>query len=222
MLDPLKSDVCEVLRQLPASGLVQGTSGNASGRDGDLVVIKPSGVPYDKLTPSNLVVMDVDGTVHDRQLKPSVDAAAHLTIYRSSPDIGAIVHTHSVYATAFAALGRSIPVYLTELADFFGSEIAVSEYVPPGNEATGREFASKAGSGRFRALLMRNHGVFTAGRTPADALSAARIVEHSAMISFLAELLGQPSPLPNAEVLKLHQKFVLGYGQSEPEDRVHD
>lgn len=218
MLDGLRAHIHETLLQLPASGLVQGTSGNVSGREGDCVVIKPSGVPYNKLMPSDLVVLDMDGRVLEGQLKPSVDALAHLTIYRSSPDVGGVVHTHSVYATAFAALGRRIPVYLTELADFFGGEIAVSDYVPPGDEAIGAEFASKAGSGRYRALLMRNHGVFTAGRTPGDALSAARTVEHSAMISFLAELLGTPLHLPDAEVHALHETFTRGYGQSEPED----
>jgi L-ribulose-5-phosphate 4-epimerase len=218
LLERLKAEVHRTLLQLPASGLVQGTSGNASGREGDRVVIKPSGIPYDKLTPNDLVVLDVDGRILEGHLKPSVDAPAHLTIYRSSPDIGGVVHTHSVYATAFAALGRCIPVYLTEQADFFGGEIAISDYVPPGDEAIGEEFASKAGSGRYRALLMRNHGVFTAGRTPGDALSAARIVEHSAMISFLAELLGTPSNLPNAEVRALHEAFTRGYGQSESED----
>jgi L-ribulose-5-phosphate 4-epimerase len=222
LLDRLKADVYETLLQLPASGLVQGTSGNVSGHESDRVVIKPSGVPYDKLSPSDLVVLDMDGRVLEGHLRPSVDAPAHLTIYRNAPDLGGVVHTHSVYATAFAALGRSIPVYLTELADVFGGEIAASEYVPPGDEAIGVEFASKAGSGRYRALLMKHHGVFTAGRTPGDALSAARIVEHSAMISFLAELLGQPSPLPKEEVRTLHRKFVVGYGQSEPEDGADD
>lgn len=213
----MRAEVYEALCQLPASGLVQGTSGNASGREGDCVVIKPSGVPYDTLMPSDLVVLNMEGRVLEGHLRPSVDAPAHLMIYRSSPDVGGIVHTHSVYATAFAALGREVPVYLTELADFFGGEIAVSEYVPPGDAAIGTEFASKGGSGRYRALLMRNHGVFAAGLTPRDALSAARIVEHSARISFFAEVLGHPSPLPKEEVQALHQRFLGHYGQAKQE-----
>ena len=213
MLEELKHSVYKALMVLPTSGLVQGTSGNVSGRGGDYVVIKPSGVEYGSLSPEDLVVVDLSGEVIEGGLKPSVDTSAHLHIYRSAPLVGGVVHTHSVYATVYAVLGRSIPVYLTEIADLFGGPIPVSSYVPPGDEGIGKEFAQKACPGRFQALLMRNHGVFTAGKTPKEALTAALIVEHSAKIAFLAESVGSPNKLPEEEVTALYQKYMKGYGQ---------
>lgn len=217
VLEELRAEVYRALKALPSSGLVQGTSGNVSGRDGDYVVIKPSGVEYDSLSPDDLVVVDLSGRVIEGVLKPSVDTSAHLHIYRSVPEIGGVVHTHSTYATVYAVLGRSIPVYLTELADLFGGPIPVSSYVPPGDEEIGKEFAEKACPGRFQALLMRNHGVFTAGKTPKDALTAALIVEHSARIAYLAEDAGNPAVLPEEEVRKLHERYREGYGQRSDE-----
>ena len=217
MLEELKHSVYKALIALPRSGLVQGTSGNVSGRDGDYVVIKPSGVEYDSLSPDDLVVVDLSGKLIEGVLKPSVDTSAHLHIYRSVPELGGVVHTHSTYATVYAVLGRSIPVYLTEIADLFGGPIPVSSYVPPGDEEIGKEFAEKACPGRFQALLMRNHGVFTAGKTPKDALTAALIVEHSARIAYLAEDAGNPAVLPEEEVRKLHERYREGYGQRSDE-----
>jgi len=202
VLEELRAEVYRALKALPSNGLVQGTSGNASGRDGDYVVIKPSGVEYDSLSPDNLVVVDLSGRVIEGVLKPSVDTLAH---------------THSTYATVYAVLGRSIPVYLTEIADLFGGPIPVSSYVPPGDEKIGKEFAEKACPGRFQALLMRNHGVFTAGKTPKDALTAALIVEHSARIAHLAEDVGNPAVLPEEEVRKLHERYGEAYGQRSDE-----
>ncbi len=213
MLDKLRNDVYKVLIALPKAGLVQGTSGNVSGKERNLVVIKPSGISYETLSPEDLVVVDLMGKVIEGNLKPSVDTAAHLYIYRSVPELGGIVHTHSTYATIFAVLGRDIPVYLTELADFFGRTIPVSSYVPPGDERIGKEFAEKAVPGRYRAILMKNHGVFAAAETPSDALTAAMIVEHSAKISYLAELSGTPQQIPEDEVERLHKKFLEHYGQ---------
>lgn len=213
MLGKLRQAVWEALVELSRSGLVTGTSGNVSGREGDLVVIKPSGVPYEKLEPGDLVVVDLQGNVVEGDLRASVDTPAHLEIYRALPDVGGVVHTHSTYATVFAVLGREIPVYTTELADLFGGPIPVSAYVPPGDKGIGIEFAGRTRPGRYRALLMRSHGVFTAGPTPGDALKAALIVEHTAKIAFLAELLGRPEPLPPSEVEELHSRYMKGYGQ---------
>jgi len=209
----VREAVYEALQFLAQTGLVQGTSGNVSGRKGDLVVIKPSGVPYEKLRPEDLVVVDLEGKVVEGSLKPSVDTPAHLEIYKALPDVGGVVHTHSTYATVFAVLGRELPVCTTELADFFGGPIPISEYVPPGDRGIGLQFAEKTRPGRYRALIMRAHGVFTAGKTPADAVKAAVIVEHSAKIAFLAELLGKPKALPPDEVRKLHERYIGGYGQ---------
>ncbi|MEN6369659.1 MAG: class II aldolase/adducin family protein [Thermotogota bacterium] len=213
MLDSLKQEVWKALKELAQSGLVAGTSGNVSGRDGDCVVIKPSGIDYATLTPDRLVVVDLAGRRVEGTLKPSVDTLAHLWIYRACGDVGGVVHTHSTYATVFAVLGRPLPVYVTELADLFGGPIPVSEYIPPADERIGEEFATRTAAGRYRALLMRNHGVFTAGFTPTDALAAARLVEHSAEVSVWAERLGSPEPLPADEVRRLHAKYSNGYGQ---------
>lgn len=214
MLEKLKDEVYDSLMALPASGLVEGTSGNVSGREGDLVVIKPSGIAYDGMDPADLIVVDLSGKIIEGQLKPSVDTSAHLCIYRHAPSVGGIVHTHSTYATVFAVLGKGIPIYVTELADLFGTSIPISSYVPPGDEAIGREFADKATPGQYQALLMRNHGVFTAGHTPSDALTAALVVEHSAKIAYLAEQAGNPKILPEDEIRRLHDKYMDGYGQS--------
>lgn len=205
----------EAHMDLYKSGLVQGTSGNVSGRSGNLVVIKPSGVPYERLRPKDLVVVDLDGKVIEGDLTPSVDTPAHLEIYRALEDVKGVVHTHSIYATVFAVLGKEIPVYTTELADFFGGPIEVSAFVPPGDPRIGQEFAKGTRPGRYRALLMRSHGLFTAGYSPADAVHAAIIVEHSAKIAFLAELSGNPLPLPDATVQELHARYLGHYGQKK-------
>lgn len=213
MLESLRQEVYETLLKLPENDLVKGTSGNVSGREGDKVVIKPSGVAYDELSPDNLVVVDMDGEVVEGDLKPSVDTGAHLRIYRESDSVGGIIHTHSTYATAFAAAGREIPVYVTELADVFGDSIPVSEYVPPGSEAIGREFAANTKDEKFQALLMKNHGLFAAGHAPSDALKAALHVEHSAKISSIAEGLGDPEEIPADEAASLQGEYLDGYGQ---------
>jgi len=218
MLEALRREVWEALLELPRSGLVQGTSGNVSGREGELVVIKPSGVSYEKLRPEDLVVLDLNGNVVEGELKPSVDTPAHLEIYRALPDVGGVAHTHSTYATVFAVLGRELPVYTTELADLFGGPIPISDYVPPGDRGIGLEFARRTRPGRYRALLMRAHGVFTAGGTPADAVKAAVIVEHSAKVAYLSELLGEPRPFPPNEAEELHRRYVSGYGQGKEDD----
>lgn len=201
--------------ELYKSGLVQGTSGNVSGRDGNLVVIKPSGVSYEYLRPKDLVVVDLDGNTVEGKLKPSVDTPAHLEIYRALEDVKGVAHTHSVYATVFAVLGKEVPVYTTELADLFGGPISISAFVPPGDPRIGQEFAKRTKSGRYRALLMRSHGLFTAGFSPGDAVHAAIIVEHSAKIAFLAELLGEPLPLSDQIVQELHTRYFEHYGQKK-------
>ncbi|MEA1913081.1 MAG: L-ribulose-5-phosphate 4-epimerase [candidate division WOR-3 bacterium] len=215
MLEKLKEEVWKVNIELPENHLVVMTSGNASGRDFEtgFVIIKPSGVKYEELSPSDLVVVDIDGNIIEGNLKPSVDTQAHLYIYKQLKEIGGIVHTHSTYATAFAAMGRGIPLYLTELGDLFGGPIPISKYVPPGDEAIGKEFAKKTRPGRFRGILMKNHGVFAAGKTPLDALKAAVTIEHSARISYLAEMDGNPEELSMEEAKRLNKKYTENYGQ---------
>src|SRR5256885_9529747 len=141
MLDQLKEQVWKLHLELPKNGLVVWTGGNVSARDPEsgLVVIKPSGVLYDELRAEDHVVVNLDGEIVEGKLKPSSDTASHLYIYRHRPDVNGVVHTHSSYATAFAALGHSIPVFLTAIADEFGSPIPCAGFALIGGEENGRE-----------------------------------------------------------------------------------
>jgi L-ribulose-5-phosphate 4-epimerase len=213
MLEGLREDVWKLNLELPRHNLVVWTSGNVSGRDfgSGLVVIKPSGVPYDELAPHDLVIVDLDGRVVEGDFEPSVDTATHLYIYRHRPDVGGVVHTHSPYATSFAALGRPIPVYLTAIADEFGGPIPVGAYAKIGGEEIGREIMRSIGESP--AILMKNHGVFTVGLTPQAAVKAAVMVEDAAKSAHLALLLGQPDLIPEEEVARAHRRYVEKYGQ---------
>src|SRR5919205_2913055 len=161
LCDKMRREVCAMNLELPRWGLVTWTSGNVSGRDPETghVVIKPSGVRYDDLQPENMVVVDLEGEVVEGPLKPSVDTATHLYVYRHRPDVGGVVHTHSAYATSFAMLGQSIPVYLTAMADEFGTEIPIGAYCQIGGEEIGRGIMRSIR--RPPAILIQSHGVFT-------------------------------------------------------------
>jgi L-ribulose-5-phosphate 4-epimerase len=157
MLEALRAQVCTLNQDLLRYGLVTWTSGNVSGRDPESgwVVIKPSGVPFDELTPENMVVVDLEENVIEGTFKPSSDVHAHIYVYRHRPDVMGVVHTHSNYATAFAALGRPIPVYLTAIADEFGGPIPVGEYARVGGDEIGKEIIRSIG--HSPAILMKNH-----------------------------------------------------------------
>src|SRR2546423_11545350 len=165
MLDQLKEQVWKLHQELPRNGLVVWTGGNVSARDPEsgLVVIKPSGVLYDELRPEDHVVVNLEGEIVEGALKPSSDTASHLYISRHRPDVNGVVHTHSSYATAFAALGRSIPVYLTAIADEFGGPIPCAGFALIGGEEVGREGGEDLGT--FHAGHFEKQGVFTRRRT---------------------------------------------------------
>ena len=213
MLEELRKLVCECNRQLPAQGLVTWTSGNVSGRDAatGLVVIKPSGVLFDELTPENMVVVDLDGNKVEGSLGVSTDTATHLYVYRQRPDVGGIVHTHSTFATAFAAVGKSIPVYLTAIADEFGCPIPCGGYARIGGDDIGQEIVRSIGVSP--AILLKNHGVFTIGKGPRQALKAAIMTEDVARTTFYALQLGQPDELSPEEVAINHDRYMNRYGQ---------
>jgi L-ribulose-5-phosphate 4-epimerase len=218
MLEELKQLVCEVNKELPRNRLVTMTSGNASGRDfaSGLVVIKPSGVSFEKLTPGDMLVVELDGRVVEGKLKPSVDAATHLYIYRHRDDVGGVIHTHSNYATSFAALGQPIPVCLTAMGDEFGGPVPVSEYAKIGGEEIGEQVIKHIG--KSPAVLIRNHGVFAIGPDPTAALKAAVMVEDIAKTTHLAMLRGEPLVIPPEEVARLHHVYMTKYGQ-RPQER---
>ncbi|MDH7480918.1 MAG: L-ribulose-5-phosphate 4-epimerase [Armatimonadota bacterium] len=213
MLEELKFLVCKYNKLLPAYGLVTMTSGNVSGRDFEsgLVVIKPSGVAFEDLAPEDMIVVDQEGNVVEGKLKPSVDTITHLYVYRHMPKVGSIIHTHSNYATAFAALGRQIPCCLTAIADEFGGPIPCSDYAPVGGDEIGREIVAKVGASP--AILMKNHGVFTLGRTVQEAFKAAVMVEDVAKTVHLALLIGEPEELPAIEIERAHRQYIEKYGQ---------
>jgi L-ribulose-5-phosphate 4-epimerase len=213
LCERLRRDVCAMNLELPAQRLVTWTSGNVSGRDPETghVVIKPSGVRYSALTPEHMVVVDLDGSVVEGPLKPSVDTATHLYIYRHRPDVGGVVHTHSPYATSFAMLGQSIPVYLTAMADEFGTDIPCGAYCEIGGEQIGQEIIRSIG--RSPAILIHSHGVFTIGKDAEGAVKAAVMTEDVAKTVHLALLRGTPEPLSPDEVERAHRVYVEGYGQ---------
>jgi len=213
MLEKLRLEICRLHAELPRNNLVTWTSGNLSGRDPGTgyVVIKPSGVRYEDLTPESMVVLNPDGQPVEGRLKPSVDAPTHMYIYRQRADVGGIVHTHSPYATAFAAVGQSIPVVLTAMADEFGCEIPCGGFAFIGEEEIGREVIRSIGDSP--AVLLKNHGVFTIGPTPAAAVKAAVMVEDVARTVFIARQLGEPEVIPPEAVQRLHRRYVEKYGQ---------
>jgi len=213
VLEKLRDEVYKMNIELPKNNLVTWTSGNVSGRDSETgyVVIKPSGISYDLLSPENLVVIDLQGNVIEGDLMPSVDTDSHLYVYRHRDDVGGVVHTHSPYATAFAILGRSIPVYLTAMADEFGYSVPVSNYARIGGDEIGKEIVEKIG--KSPAILLKNHGVFTIGSTPLSAVKAAVMLEDIAKTVHLALQLGQPDEIPSEEVERAHRRYKEKYGQ---------
>jgi L-ribulose-5-phosphate 4-epimerase len=213
VLEALREEIWRLHLELPKNGLVKWTGGNVSGRDAATghVVIKPSGVRYEDLKPEHMVVLDVDGRVIEGGLKPSSDTASHLYIYRQRPDLRGIVHTHSAYATAFAALGRPIPVYLTAQADEFGGPVPCGRFALIGDEDIGRAVVESIG--RSPAVLLKNHGVFTVGASPGAAVKAAVMVEDVAHTVWIALQIGQPLEIGAEDVAKLHARYTSAYGQ---------
>ena len=213
LLESIRQELVILNQALPENGLVTWTSGNVSIRDPEtgLVAIKASGVHFHDLTPKSIVVVDMDGNLIEGEFKASSDTASHLYIYRHRPDVNGVVHTHSNYATAFAALGRPIPVYLTAHGDEFGGPIPCGGFALIGGEEIGKIVVESIGSSR--AVLLKNHGVFTIGPTGEAALKAAVMVEDIARTVWLALQLGQPDEIPAEMIEKLYHRYQDEYGQ---------
>ncbi len=211
----LREIVSDLHAELPRNGLVAWTSGNVSARvpGADLMVIKPSGIGYDDLTPESMVVCDLDGNPVSDGYTPSSDTATHAYIYRQMPEVGGVVHTHSTYATAWAALGEPIPCVITAMADEFGGQIPVGPFALIGSDAIGRGVVATLSGHRSPAVLMRSHGVFTIGPAVRDAVKAAIMCEDVARTVHAARLLGHPEPLPQDQVDALHKRYKEHYGQ---------
>ena len=214
-ISELRHSVCDLHAELPRHGLVAWTSGNLSARvpGEERMVIKASGVPFEELTPEHMVLCDLDGNAVEGELSPSSDAATHGYVYRNMPETGGVVHTHSPYATAWAARGESIPCVLTAMADEFGGDIPIGPFALIGDAEIGRGIVDTLASHRSPAVLMRSHGVFTIGRGPRDALKAAVMCEDVARTVHLARALGSPIPLTGNEIDALYDRYQNVYGQ---------
>jgi len=214
-----REQVASLHAELTKYGLVIWTGGNISGRvpGADLFVIKPSGVDYDDLTPENQILCDLDGNVvrgtPGSEKSPSSDTAAHAYVYRTLPEVGGVVHTHSTYATAWAARGEAIPCVITAMADEFGGEIPVGPFAIIGDDSIGRGIVATLEGHRSRAVLMQNHGVFTIGRDARDAVKAAVMAEDVARTVHISRQLGAPLPIPQESIDALFDRYQNVYGQ---------
>lgn len=228
MLESLKKRVFEQNIALVKHGLVVLTWGNVSARDleSGLVVIKPSGVPYDTMTPEDMVVVDIDGNKVEGDLNPSSDLPTHLYLYKQYPTLGGIVHTHSTYATAFAQSGREITPYGTTHADaFYGAvpcsrELSDEEIAEEYEWNTGKVIAETVtDADAIPAILVKNHGVFTWGSTPEKAVENAVTLEEVAKMATITESLNRATPrikqtLLDKHYLRKHGKNAY-YGQKK-------
>jgi len=211
----LREAICKLHAYLPQNGLVSWTTGNISGRapGARTMIIKPSGVTYEELTPDSMVAVDIDGLTTQDSFKPSSDTATHAYIYREMSEIGGIVHTHSPYATAWSTSGRDIPCILTAMADEFGGPIPCAGFAPIGGPEIGLEVVRTLRSHRSPAVLLQSHGVFAIGRSPRDALKAAIMCEDVARTVALAHLIGTPHTISPGDIDRLHHRYVTDYGQ---------
>jgi len=216
----VRAEVADLHAELIRNGLVVWTGGNVSGRvpGADLFVIKPSGVDYADLAPENMILCDLDGAVipgtpgSDRS--PSSDTAAHAYVYRNMPEIGGVVHTHSTYATAWAARGEEIPCVITAMADEFGGPIPIGVFAIIGDDTIGRGIVEALSGHRSRAVLMQNHGPFTIGKDARDAVKAAVMVEDVARTVHIARQGGELIPIPQAAIDSLFNRYQNVYGQA--------
>jgi len=219
-----REEVSRLHSQLVRYELVIWTGGNISGRvpGADLFVIKPSGVDYEDLAPDNMILCDLEGKVvpgtpgSDRS--PSSDTAAHAYVYLNMPQVGGVVHTHSTYATAWAARGAAIPCVITGMADEFGGEIPVGPFAIIGDDSIGRGIVQTLSGHRSRAVLMQNHGVFTIGKDAKDAVKAAVMCEDVARTIHIALQLGKPIPIPQDKIDALFDRYQNVYGQKPKEN----
>lgn len=214
----LRSQLVDLHHELVRWGLVAWTAGNVSVRLGDdAMLIKPSGVSYDDLTPESMVRCDLDGNPLEEGLQPSSDTATHAYVYRHMPEVGGVVHTHSPYATAWAARGEPIPCVLTAMADEFGAEIPVGPFCRIGGDEIGRAIVATLKGHRSPAVLMASHGPFTIGRDGKAAVKAAVMCEDVARTVHLARALGEPLTIAQEDIDALHDRYQNVYGQRASE-----
>jgi L-ribulose-5-phosphate 4-epimerase len=212
----VRAEVARLHAELPRYQLVVWTAGNVSARvpGHDLLVIKPSGVGYDELTPEAMVVTDFEGKLVDGGRSPSSDTAAHAYVYKHMPKVGGVVHTHSTYATAWAARGEAIPCVLTMMGDEFGGEIPIGPFALIGDDSIGRGIVDTLRGHRSPAVLMRNHGPFTIGPTAEAAVKAAVMCEEVARTVHISRQLGEPLHIAQSDIDSLYARYQNVYGQT--------
>ena len=211
----IRREVCDLHALLPRNELVVWTAGNVSARvpGHDLLVIKPSGVSYDELTPDNMVVTDLEANLVEGEHAPSSDTAAHAYVYAHLPEVNGVVHTHSTYATAWAARGEAIPCVLTMMGDEFGGEIPVGPFALIGDDSIGQGLVATLAQHRSRAVLMQNHGPFTVGTSAKAAVKTAVLCEEVARTVHISRQLGEPIPIPQSDIDSLYDRYQNAYGQ---------
>ncbi|MEQ8677658.1 MAG: L-ribulose-5-phosphate 4-epimerase [Aggregatilineales bacterium] len=215
MLEQLRKQVCDLHAELPKNNLVAWTSGNISGRDPatGLVVIKPSGITFDNLTPENMVIVNIDGEIVEGDYKASSDTASHCYIYRHMPDVNGIVHTHSRYATAFAVVGKEIPCVTTAMSDEFGGAIPCGGFALIGGEEIGQVVVETLKDSRSPSCILQSHGVFATGESAKKAVKAAVMTEDNAAIVWTALQIGTPLVIDPQNIDKLYDRYQNVYGQ---------
>ncbi len=219
----VRSEIASLHAELVRYGLVVWTGGNVSGRvpGADLFVIKPSGVSYDDLAPENMILCDLNGDVVPGtpgcERAPSSDTAAHAYVYRNMHHVGGVVHTHSTFAVGWAARGEEIPCVITAMADEFGGAVPIGPFATIGDDSIGRGIVETLSGHRSRAVLMQNHGPFTIGATPTDAVKTAVMLEDAARTVHHARQAGPLIPLPPEAVDMLFDRYQNAYGQSGEE-----
>ena len=222
-VEAVRQVVSDLHAELPRWELVVWTAGNVSQRvrgaaaDGseDLFVIKPSGVTYDQLSPEAMVVCDIDGKLVEGDRDPSSDTAAHAYVYRNMPEVGGVVHTHSTYATAWAARAEPVPCALTMMADEFGGDVPIGPFALIGDDSIGKGIVDTLRESRSPAVLMQNHGPFTIGKDAKAAVKAAVMVEEVARTVHIAKQLGEIIPIPQDKIDHLYDRYQNVYGQHD-------
>ena len=208
-----RASLVDLHHQLFEAGLVVWSGGNISQRVEGGFLIKPSGLMYPELTEESMVYCDLEGNVLEGERAPSSDTAAHAYVYKNMPEVGGVVHTHSNYACAFAAVNEPIPCILTAIADEFGGDIPVGPFAEIGDDSIGRGIVSTLSGHRSKAVLMAQHGVFTIGKDAKSALKAAVMCEDVAKSAHLAKDLGTPKRLPQGAIDRLFNRYQNVYGQ---------
>lgn len=215
MLIDCRREIVEVGVKMVKSGLVKGTWGNLSIKNEELVYITPSGVSYEELIPEEIAVVNsITGLQIEGRLKCSSELPMHLTIYQKFKELKGIVHTHSVYASSFAALGEKIPCYTEDQAQIIGGSVPIAQYASPGTEQLGKNVVEALKTGKYAALLGK-HGLVAVGRSLKEAFMAAEVAEKSAQIAFLVKTMNQGGiPIGEEEIELMRRNYLNSYSKN--------